>query len=85
MTVGNKYFKDMRLTLMKTRYIKMQDIDINYMKTLSLKWDDVSEMTLVIPNKIIQNGLVKENLLYDRKRGKINCELLMKNPAEQSK
>lgn len=79
MTVGNKYFKDMRLTLMKTRYIKMQDIDINYIKSLSLKWDDVSEMTLVIPNKVIQNGLVKENLLYDRFYGK-RQQLIMRNP-----
>ena len=36
MTVGNKYYKDMRLTLMKNRYIKMQDIDINYIKSIIL-------------------------------------------------
>jgi len=77
--LSNKYFKDMKMKLMKTRNIPLADIDNEYIEKLTWRWDDVSELILKIPSRIMVNGKIKDNFIFNQFKCK-RQQLIMSNP-----
>ena len=70
---------NINVTLMQSPKKPLCKIPIDYIESISLNWDDVHEMTLSIPSIIYKDGIKKENILYDRIKGKTQ-QIVLSNP-----
>ena len=75
-----KKLNDFKATLMKTSKIPLCEIDKNFIDEIVVKWDDVSEMSITVANRIMIDGEVIDNsLVYNAFKGK-RQQLIISNP-----
>ena len=70
---------DIKLTLMQTSKKELCEIPIEYVDDIPINWDDMSELNLTIPSIINKDGIQKENLLYNKIKGKTQ-QIILSNP-----
>ena len=75
-----KKLNDFKATLMKTSKIPLCEIDKNFIDEIKVKWDDVSEMSITVANRIMIDGEIVDNsLVYNAFKGK-RQQLIISNP-----
>lgn len=75
-----KKLNDFKATLMKTSKIPLCEIDKNFIDEIVVKWDDVSEMSITVANRIMIDGEIVDNsLVYNAFKGK-RQQLIISNP-----
>lgn len=75
-----KKFDDFKVTLMKTSKIPLCEIDKNFMDSITIKWDDVSEMSITVANRILMDGEIVDNsIVFNSFKGK-RQQLIISNP-----
>lgn len=71
---------DIKVTLMKTSKQELCEIPNEYVNSIVVNWDDVCTMELNIPSIIYVNGIKRENLLYNKIKGKTQ-QIIVSNPS----
>lgn len=66
-------------TLMQTPKKPLCELPIKYIESIVLNWDDVHTMLLSIPSIIDINGVRKENIIYNKIKGK-SQQIIISNP-----
>ena len=66
-------------TLMQTPKKPLCELPIEYIESIVLNWDDVHTMSLTIPSIININGVRKENIIYNKIKGK-SQQIIISNP-----
>lgn len=80
-TQNLKELKNFKATLMKTSKIPLCEIDKNFIDSITVKWDDVSEMEITVANRILIDGEIVDNsYIYNSFKGK-RQQLVISNPA----
>lgn len=80
-TQNLKKLEDFKVTLMKTSKIPLCEVDKNFVDEIRVKWDDYSEMTITVANRIVIDGEVVDNsYLYNAFNGK-RQQVIISNPA----
>ncbi|WP_133014893.1 hypothetical protein [Clostridium cuniculi] len=70
---------DVKVTLMQTSKKELCEIPNEYIDSITINWDDVCTMELSVPSIIYTNGVKKDNLLYDKIKGKTQ-QIIVSNP-----
>ena len=66
-------------TLMQTPKKPLCELPVEYIDNIVLNWDDVHTMSLTIPSIININGVRKENIIYNKIKGK-SQQIIISNP-----
>lgn len=66
-------------TLMQTPKKPLCELPVEYIENITLNWDDVHTMSLSIPSIININGVRKENIIYNKIKGK-SQQIIISNP-----
>ena len=66
-------------TLMQTPKKPLCELPIEYIESIVLTWDDLHTMSLSIPSIININGVRKENIIYNKIKGK-SQQIIISNP-----
>ncbi len=70
---------DIKAVLMQTPKTPLCEIPLEYIDSIVLSWDDVNTMSLTIPSIININGDKKENIIYNKIKGK-SQQIIISNP-----